>query len=320
MRPLRAVLLNSERIRRRLRAWRKSLGLRAEAVRVHDAPPGAVILFAVFRNEARRIPEFLAWYRRLGVGHFCFVDNQSGDGGGELIRGEPDCSLWRAAGSYAGANYGIDWLNHLMSRHAHRRWVLVADLDEYLTYPHDDTRDLSALTFWLASRGLDSMAAMQLDVYPDAEGRGRWFDTGNYFYQINGRYRNLWIRGGPRLRIHFADQPDEAPALNKTPLVHWRRRYVFRSSTHVLLPTRLNVTYGTDGTEPLSGCLIHTKLTEELAERAGAEVARGEHYKRGREYRRYQSRSGAFWTPWSARFQDWRSLTEAGLMSRGDWL
>ena len=46
-----------------------------------------------------------------------------------------------------------------------------------------------------------------------------WFDAGNYTISRNATYGNLWIQGGPRARIFFADAPERAPALNKIPLV-----------------------------------------------------------------------------------------------------
>ena len=52
--------------------------------------------------------------------------------------------------------------------------------------------------------------------------------------------RNLWLQGGTRDRVFFADRPECAPTLNKLPLVSWRRRYVYVNSTHSMLPPRLN--------------------------------------------------------------------------------
>ena len=53
--------------------------------------------------------------------------------------------------------------------------------------------------------------------------------------------------------MFFSDQPENAPALNKIPLVKWHRSYVYASSTHALLPRGLNLTYDENGGEKASG-------------------------------------------------------------------
>ena len=111
--------------------------------------------------------------------------------------------------------------------------------------PHWETRDLPALTRWLDGLGLPALAAMMLDMYPQGalsaqEYRAgddpltilQWFDSGNYSLQVQPRLRNLWIQGGPRARVFFADDPRRAPTLNKVPLVKWHWRYAYFNSTH----------------------------------------------------------------------------------------
>ena len=46
-----------------------------------------------------------------------------------------------------------------------------------------------------------------------------WFDARNYTFEPNDKFRNLWIQGGPRARVFFAETPRRAPAINKIPLV-----------------------------------------------------------------------------------------------------
>jgi hypothetical protein len=119
---------------------------------------------------------------------------------------------------------------------------------------------LRALTDWLDANETRSFGAMLLDMYPkgpildqtyrsgqDPLEIASWFDPGNYTFEPNDRFRNLWIQGGPRARVFFAKTPRRAPALNKIPLVKWKRGYTYISSTHMLLPRGLNVVYGANG-------------------------------------------------------------------------
>jgi hypothetical protein len=333
-------LWSSYRLRwlRRRHLWRARLRARdLTTVTRRDIPkdPRATLVFCTLRNERARLPWFLKYYRELGAAHFLIVDNGSDDGSAAYLADQPDVSLWSAHASYGNAAFGMDWMNALLNRHARGRWALTVDVDEFLVYPFCDTRSLWALTDWLGDAGLRSFGTLLLDVYPKgpvaatpcAEGQNPldiacWFDSANYTISRNGRYRNLWIQGGPRARAFFAGHPRAAPALNKVPLVHWQRGYAYASSTHMLLPRGLNLVYDTLGGEKASGCLLHAKFLATLGDKAREEMERGEHYAASREYRAYaEGLEGRLdlWTGWSERFINWRQLEILGLMSKGSW-
>nr|WP_211201665.1 glycosyltransferase family 2 protein [Rhodobacter sp. NTK016B] len=317
------------------RARRKARDLRAVRNRTSGIDRNAILLFATLRNEKPRLPYFLKYYRDLGVQHFLIVDNGSDDGSTDYLAAQPDVSLWRTEASYKASRFGMDWMNALLRRHGHGHWSLVVDVDEFFLYPFCDTRPLRALTDWLDDAGLRSFGTLLLDVYPRGpvreqpciEGRNpleiaSWFDSANYTITRNADFRNLWIQGGPRARAFFADHPKAAPALNKVPLVKWHRSYAYVSSTHMLLPRGLNLTYDTLGGEKASGCLLHAKFLATLGEKADEELARGEHYMGGREYHAYArglDDETNLWTKWSERFINWRQLEIMGLMSKGSW-
>ena len=303
--------------------------------RTGQIEPQDILVFSTIRNERSRLPFFLDYYRRLGVRHFLILDNDSSDGSAAWLRRQNDVSLWRSSASYKAARFGMDWMNLLLMRHGHGHWCLTVDPDEFLVYPHCDSRGLRALTGWLDARGTRSFPAMLLDTYPKgpidarpyAEGEdpfaiAGWFDPANYLIRKNPAYGNLWIQGGPRARSLFAQDPWSAPALNKIPLVKWHWRYVYVSSTHMLLPRALNLVYDEDGGEAASGCLLHAKFLSSFAEKAAEELDRRQHYADGREYEAYHAgldRGLDLWCPQSRAYEGWRQLEELGLISRGDW-
>jgi len=281
-----------------MRALRKSLQLRARVNRTDRIRPGDILCFTTLRNEYVRLPYFLDYYRKMGIGHFLMVDNGSDDGTTEYLEAQRDVSLWTTEGSYKSASFGVDWLNHLQWRYGHGHWILVADVDEFLLYPYSDTRPIQALTDWLDSQGRKSFSAMLLDMYPKGPiaaqpyraGQNpfeiaRWFDAANYSIKRNPLMGNLWIQGGVRQRCFMADAPEQAPALNKVPLVHWSRKYAFVSSSHMALPRGLNRVYDDTGGEQASGVLLHAKFLDTIMAKAGEELSRGEHYADSREYR-----------------------------------
>ncbi|MGR3622241.1 glycosyltransferase family 2 protein [Pseudophaeobacter sp.] len=323
------------RKRRLVRAVRKSSELRSVQDNTRSIRPSDILLVSTMRNEQIRLPYFLDYYRKLGIGHFLFVDNGSEDGTAEYLQGMADVSLWQTNASYRRSHFGVDWMNYLKRKYAHGHWVLVVDPDELFIYPFCDTRPIQALTDWLDNSAIRSFSAMLIDTYPkgsisevpyqagqDPLEIANWFDSGNYTISQNPTYGNLWIQGGPRARVFFADEPKKAPALNKTPLVKWDRRYAYVSSTHALLPRGLNQVYETNGGEKASGALLHTKFLDTFGAKAKEELARSQHYAGSREYRAYAEnldKQPELWCKWSEKYINWRQLEILGLMSKGNW-
>jgi len=317
------------------RAFLRRRELKPVTNRMADVRTEPILLFACLRNEKVRLPYFLQYYRDLGVDHFLIVDNDSDDGSRDYRARQPDVSLWTTKGSYKRARFGMDWLTHLQRRYGHGNWCVTVDVDEFLIYPFCETRPLRALTDWLDASQIRTFSSMLLDMYPKGpmqdqpyrEGQNpfeiaQWFDSGNYTITRNHKYGNLWIQGGPRMRMFFADAPERAPALNKIPLVKWHRSYAYVSSTHMLLPRGLNLVFDEWGGEKASGCLLHAKFLDTFAVKAEEEMARGQHYAASREYRAYAEGAEArvdLWCKWSEKYINWRQLEILGLMSKGNW-
>ncbi|MFY0633577.1 MAG: glycosyltransferase family 2 protein [Vannielia sp.] len=332
---LRSYRLRLQRKRWRIRALRKRRELSVVANRSAAVHPGDVLAFVTLRNERIRLPYFLEYYRKLGVAHFFIVDNGSDDGSREYLQDQTDVSLWTTQASYKRARFGVDWLNWLQRKYAHGHWALVVDVDEFFVYPFCDTRPIRALTDWLDASSIKSFSAMLLDMYPKgpldalpySEGQNpleiaSYFDSGNYQITRNRLYGNLWIQGGPRARAFFGDAPERAPALNKIPLVKWDRSYTYASSTHMLLPRGLNLTYDEWGGEKASGILLHAKFLNTFTAKSEEELERGQHYAASHEYKAYARvlrENPDFWTKWSERYINWRQLEILGLMSKGNW-
>jgi Glycosyl transferase family 2 len=317
------------------RAFRKRRQLQSVTNRMQGLRAQPILLFSTMRNERVRLPYFLDYYRKLGVDQFLIIDNDSTDGTRDYLAQQPDVSLWSSTHGYKQSRFGMDWIMHLLRRHGQGNWCLTVDVDEFLVYPYCETRPLRALTDWLDSAGTRSFSSMLLDMYPKGamhehpyrEGQNpfeiaQYFDSGNYSIRRNWPYLNLWVQGGPRARLFFADAPKQAPAMNKIPLVKWDRSYAYVSSTHMMLPRGLNLTYEDQGGEKPSGCLLHAKFLDTFAAKAEEELARGQHYAESHEYRAYReglSNERDLWCNWSEKYINWRQLEILGLMSKGNW-
>jgi Glycosyl transferase family 2 len=326
-----------QRWKRRELLWRSFVRRRQLAPcadRTATIRPSDILLFATLRNEATRLPHFLEHYRRLGVGHFLIVDNASDDGTAALLGGQPDISLWQTPTSYRAARFGMDWLGWLLARHGHGHWCLTVDADEILVYPHCDDRPLPVLTAWLDAQGIQAMSAIMLDLFPQGPVANTafsaetdpvqalgWFDPEGYDWTRQPRFDSISIRGGPRRRAFFADQPDMAPHLHKTPLVRWHWRHAHLSSTHLLLPRHLNRGHDARLGRP-TGALLHTKFLPEVVPKSAEEKLRREHFTHADRYDPYYNALIAgpdLWHPGAARYHGWRQLEEMALITRGRW-
>ncbi len=330
-----AYRLRWRRRRLRARSLAKRGQLTARVDRTGGLAPDAILAFATIRNEMGRLPWFLRHHRALGVDHFLIVDNASDDGSTGWLAAQPDVSVWTTPDGYKASRFGVDWLTVLLMRHGHERWCLTLDADELFIYAHHERRSLRALTDWLDLSGRPSMGALMLDLYPEGPLGGDpsppeadpvatipWFDAGNYMMVRQPVLHNLWVQGGPRARAFFGTDPRRAPTLSKVPLVRWNRRYAYVSSTHTLLPRRLNRVYDEAGGEAPAGVLLHTKFLPQIIGKTAEEKARRQHFENSDLYvGYYDALTGAptLHCGRSTRYEGWQQLETLGLMSRGGW-
>ena len=293
-----------------------------------------ILLFATLRNEAVRIPFFLKYYKQLGVRHFFFVDNGSDDGFQELVKDEPDVSVWYTKASYKDSNFGMHWLNHLLRRFGSEHWCVTCDPDEFLVYPYCNKRNLYELTAFLESENRRYLCCVMLDMYSDkpiektvyTENDNPFhvapsFDQSGYVQKI-GWLKDTFITGGVRRRVFFHDIPEQAPALNKTPLVKWRWSYSYFLSMHQLVPSWLNIYHAGNHNSP-TGCVMHFKYFSMLKEKVKEELVRKEHWNDSFEYRKYDvhmtGENETLMYEKSTRYTDWQQLVALGFMNYGQW-
>jgi len=297
--------------------------------------PGDLLVFVTLRNEQLRIPYFLDYYRRMGAAHFLFVDNGSTDGFQEHVRGFRDCSVWYTESSYRGSNFGVDWMNHLLGRYGHGHWCLTLDPDEIMVFPYCESRSILELVDFLEAEKRDHFFCLLLDMYgPKSVNKtvcapgenpldaAPYFDVLGYTQRVDASYGEVFVQGGPRRRVFFKDDPLRAPALNKTPLIKWDRKYVYLSSTHTAAPKRLNRPHAAEHLSP-TGCLLHFKFLSMLTEKVAEEMVRSEHFAGSAEYIRYNAvlngEGRSLYSDYSVRYRDSRQLHDLGLMTYGQW-
>jgi len=288
--------------RRRLlwRSFRARRQLTGLVDQTHQIKSQDVLLFATMRNERERISHFLDHYRALGVSHFLIVDNASDDGTADTLMYQADVSVWSTNQSYRASRFGLDWVTWLQMKFGHGHWCLTVDADELLVYDGQTETPLPALAKALEAKGQAAFGALMLDLYPDGDlGETDARDPQNPLQSLThfdaGPYRairqvplgNLWVQGGARERVFFADTPTQSPTLNKLPFVKWNRRYCYVNSTHSMLPAKLNGFYDGPGDQRPCGALLHTKFLPSIVSKSETERSRAQHFHDPTKFERY---------------------------------
>lgn len=311
-----------------------SSGRTLKALRLNPVKDDDLILMLVVRDGCVRLPFFLDYYRKLGISHFFVVDNGSADRTRELVLEQPDCSLWTTQQRYSTARSGVHWNNYLLRKYCMEKWVLTVDIDEFLVYPKMESRSLRDLVGFLDHTGCTSMFAPMVDCYSAGYLSQAHYNPGDNpldicpYFDRTGYYRSwsrkgqLFLKGGPRYRAFFSERPQDAPALNKTPLVRWTAGTRYINSTHNMKPLQSRV-YDKTGPAP-SGALLHFKFFSEFKDQVKNEVDRGEHWKGALQYRQYdrklqQAEDLNLFCEISEKYKSVSDLELAGLVWRGSW-
>jgi hypothetical protein len=289
------------------------------------ATSGEIRAFAKCRNERLRLPAFLKHYRTLGVDRFFIVDNDSSDGTCEYLAGQPDVRVFRTAARFREARGGTEWLNALLAEFGAGGWCVTVDIDELLVYPGSEQVPLRTLTNYLDQRGVEALACMMLDMYPDGPlnatayvagddplAAAPYFDAGPYVRRRVDLCPGILIRGGMRERVFYPEFRSRGIAarlfdtmvyrvvLRMPVLKNLRQAQVLRRPTPPCL-TKVPVVRWDDRSKYLqsthwvspkavaqiTGALLHVKFLGDFHDRAVDDATRGEGYDGSSEYIRY---------------------------------
>ncbi len=303
------------------------------AVRISSGLAAAShVLIMTVHNEAHRMAFFIDYYKTLGFEQFIVLDNESTDGLQAMLRDEPGVSVFAAKGSYKNSRFGNDWINTVLSKYCSGKWILYVDADEFFVYPHSDTRNIVELTAHLAHQGQRSMNSLMVDMYSENKASANTcmpgenpatvcplYDAYGYQTRFDPMSRTAWTKGGVRGRIFFKDVW-AGPALNKTPLVFWKRPYAFLKSSHQLWPAHLNQPVSRSG-NAITSALLHFKFLADINDKLHAEALRRQHTS---EYGAYTDQMHVkreepdFVGAPTARYEGWRSLLRDRLIAGDD--
>ena len=261
------------------------------ALALAEAP---VLLIAVARNERVLAPHFLEHYRSLGVRAFVFIDNLSDDGTREFLASQPDVVLYSADTEYRHSHYGVSWQQAVLGAHALGKWVVLADLDEFLVYPGCEQRPIGEWLAEMEAGGHDAARVMMVDMYPEGA-----MDDADFTRQapfeaapcFDRRPLIHWALGsgsysnGPTYLSALRHRliPDSAPNLYTS-----QKIAVFRYQPWVRLAEGLHYASNLQPA-PEPAWFAHFKYHAGFRRKVLTEVARKQHFNGAEEYRKYAS-------------------------------
>lgn len=208
--------------------------------------------------------------------------------------------------------------------------MLYVDADEFLVFPHSDTRSIADLTRYMTRAGMGALRAVMVDMYSDrnistnicAPGRDplevcSLFDASGYAVDYVEKDRTLWIKGGVRGRVYFSDQLWNGPALNKLPLVYVGGERLYLKSSHQIWPLGLNRPEAKAG-PTVTAALLHYKFMSSFVENVTERPILSEHTA---EYAAYSADRNAisFVGEPTRTYRDWRDFARCGLIEGEAW-
>ena len=298
-------------------------------------PPRGLVVVAPFYGDDRLLSGFLEHHRNLGADVFVFLDLAPTAGLAARLADQSDCAVWRPR-SGPDPEKAIYWLNFLRRRYASGRWCLSLEPNELFVFPRCETRQIKDLMDFLDTERRGHLYALVIEMYGDRPAAELALDPGRhplsalpyfdpYGYTTSprvGPLRSVAMRGGVQRRTLFREQPRRAPALNRVPLVKWRRFYGYVAGTRLLMPRELNHPHAASHSTPTAALLRFALLESESALSLAAQVERcaiapdsgGSLYARIAELCHRVLRHDS-----SERFRTSEDLIECGLLNNGQW-
>ncbi len=266
------------------------------------------VLFCVVRNERFRIPQFIRYYRDLGIDRFVFVDNGSTDGTRDWLSKENGVILYGSDDTYSSERR-VAWLNYALVQHGINRWCVVVDADEYLTYIGCENHPITEL---LQMTETKRYQGFMIDMFPKGSMfccDENWFSECVYF-EPGSICKKQWkhgtlIEGGVRGRVF-----QFVVGLSKYPLFYYEGND-FYANAHYLTP-KMEC--------PIWFAIRHYKFVDKLDFDKVEEAVRNEQYYRHshmyKKYYDYIKENGdlIFYSDRAVRYENSESLKCIGFL------
>lgn len=155
-------------------------------------------VFALVRDVAPYLSEFLAHYRNLGASNIALLDNGSTDETLRMAEREPDVSLFQSDLPFLANESLLRRVFLQTYREGH--WVVAVDADEFLDYPGSTNRSMAELLEYLDAGAYNAVTACMIDFMPvavhdEAHGQPLKRGAGRFFTRLGAIERQSYPGG-----------------------------------------------------------------------------------------------------------------------------
>lgn len=230
-----------------------------------------VIAVMPYYGDGHLLAWMLTYYRTLGVEFFVFLDGSAAGDLVQLLAETADCAVWRSKADLAEAGT-LHALNFLRHRYAEGKWCLSVEPFDILVFPHSETRHVRDLIDFVENEQRSLVHAIVVDAYAGVSARAiahnetlpphqalPYVDRLGYQTGAPTEHRLMPIVGGVQRRCIYGDAPEQAPALNRIPLVRITPERYYVSSTVLMNLPELNAAHSDWHSTP-TACLLRYAL------------------------------------------------------------
>lgn len=197
----------------------------------HNPSESSVNLLCVVKNEILLLPYFISYYKKLGISHFTFIDNNSSDGTFELLLAheEIECQVYHTSDSYAENLFGVAWVNEILNLQFKNKWCIVVDVDELLFLK--DNSNLLELQKAMIKENSNILTTTLLDFYPKRFDETKYIQSesflshSSYYDKVDMNFKNIFmevqmdnaitLKGGVRSRVLGDNATNDSMCLTK---------------------------------------------------------------------------------------------------------
>ncbi len=230
-----------------------------------------VVAVMPFYGDGHLLAWILTYYRALGVNFFVFMDWSKEGGLSERLAETADCAVWRTKAGSADVDslHALNFLRHL---YADGKWCLSVEPFDVLVFPHSETRHIRDLIDFVENEQRSLVHAIVVDTYAVGSARAiqyseaisphqalPYVDRLGYQTCPATERQLLPIIGGVQRRSIYGDVPEQAPALNRIPLVKMTPERFYVSSTALMNLPELNAAHSEWHSTP-TACLLRYAL------------------------------------------------------------
>ncbi len=236
-----------------------------------------IVLIVKVKDELKRIPFFIQYYKMIGINYFIFIDNNSSDNLSEFLLNQENTSIFFTDDVLSNHNL---WVTRILETYCVGHWCLIVDLDEFFCFPYIENFKINQITQYLDLNDHNAVGSILLDMYPkdflsDAVIKNdyspisllRFFDKHSHFVEVGKYY------GGVRKRIF-----DAKPCLSKIPLIKYNSNMIIGPGMHSVKNINL---------PGFSTALLHCKFDSDFKVKIKEAIKTGVYWNNSEEYKKY---------------------------------